>query len=142
VLVRHLLEHSAGIPNPPPIRWVRPADAPEPDPSRFLSEPFAHVRRLGSPPGTRGRYSNLGYLLLGAVISAASGEPFREHVTNHILRPLGMHQTAFVLPPEPAMTATVTSERSPGREGSSPRCFPAGSSGRSRAGGSPSVRSS
>jgi CubicO group peptidase (beta-lactamase class C family) len=27
VTVRHLLQHSSGIPNPPPVRWVRPADA-------------------------------------------------------------------------------------------------------------------
>src|SRR5262245_3386240 len=32
VRVRHLLQHSAGIPNPVPVRWVRLADAPPPDP--------------------------------------------------------------------------------------------------------------
>ena len=98
VRVRHLLQHSSGIPNPPPIRWVRPAAAPAPDPAEFLRKRFAHVRKLRFEPGSRSAYTNLGYLLLGEVIAAASGRPFVDYVHDRVLSPLGMHATSFVLP--------------------------------------------
>ncbi len=97
VRVRHLLQHSAGIPNPPPIRWVRPASAPPPNPGDFVRERFARVRRLRFPPGTRAAYTNLGYLLLGAVIEAAAHKPYTTYATEAVLAPLGMHDTGFVL---------------------------------------------
>ena len=88
VLVRHLLQHSAGIP-------VRPADVPAPDPAVFLLERFARVRKLRFAPGSRAAYTNLGCLLLGEVIAAASGRPFTDYVTEQILSPLQMHATSF-----------------------------------------------
>ncbi|MGZ4734765.1 MAG: serine hydrolase domain-containing protein [Acidimicrobiia bacterium] len=95
VQVRHLLQHSAGIPNPPPIRWVRPAQTAAPDPEAFLQERFARVRKLRFEPGSRAAYTNLGYLLLGAVISAASGQSFTDYVTQQVLEPLGLQATTF-----------------------------------------------
>jgi CubicO group peptidase (beta-lactamase class C family) len=106
VTVRHLLQHSSGIPSPAPIRWVRPADAPPPDADTFLRERFARVRKLRFPPGTRAAYTNLGYLLLGAVIEAAATRPFTDVVRSEVLDPLDMHDTAFVLPSPPRATAT------------------------------------
>ncbi len=105
VRVRHLLQHSSGIPNPPPIRWVRPADAPAPDPDEFLRQRFRRVRKLRFEPGTRAAYTNLGYLLLGAVVEAAAARPFTDVVHDEVLAPLGMRATAFLLPPAPAATA-------------------------------------
>jgi CubicO group peptidase (beta-lactamase class C family) len=96
VTVRHLLQHSAGIPNPPPIRWVRPADAAAPDPGVFLRERFARVRRLKFAPGTRSTYTNLGYLLLGEVVAAAAAAPFTVVATEQVLTPLGMHASSFI----------------------------------------------
>jgi len=42
-------------------------------------------------------YSDLGYNILGAVISEISGQPFEEYVHEHILLPLGMAETTFEL---------------------------------------------
>jgi len=98
VSVRHLLQHSAGIPNPAPIRWVRPADEPAPDPGAFLRRRFARVRRLRFPPGTQSRYTNLGYLLLGEVVARAANRPFTAVVADEVLAPLGMRATSFALP--------------------------------------------
>ena len=98
VRVRHLLQHSAGIPNPPPIRWVRPARAPAPDPEQFLRQRFSHVRKLRFAPGSRAAYTNLGYLLLGSVIAAAAGRPFTDFVHDEVLIPLGMRSTGFTFP--------------------------------------------
>jgi CubicO group peptidase (beta-lactamase class C family) len=114
VRVRHLLQHSSGIPDPPPVRWVRPADAPSPDPDEFLRERFARVRKLRFAPGTRGAYTNLGYLLLGAVIEAVTDRAFVDVLRSDVLDPLGMHATGFVLPPPPAPRATGHQRLLPG----------------------------
>ena len=106
VLVRHLLQHSAGIPNPPPIRWVRPASNPAPDAGAFLRERFARVKKLRFEPGTRAAYTNLGFLLLGEVISAAAGRPFTDYAQDEVLTPLGLHTTSFTMPAAGATTAT------------------------------------
>jgi CubicO group peptidase (beta-lactamase class C family) len=106
VLVRHLLQHSSGVPNPPPIRWVRPAAAPAPDADAFLRARFARVRKLRFAPGTRAAYTNLGYLLLGAVVETVAARPFTDVLRTDVLEPLGMHATAFVLPSQPRSTAT------------------------------------
>jgi len=38
-------------------------------------------------------YSNTGYALLGNIVSRVSGEPYQEYIKQHILEPLGMHNT-------------------------------------------------
>jgi CubicO group peptidase (beta-lactamase class C family) len=95
VTVRHLLNHTAGLTNPFPLRWVHPANRPDPDPGRFARDLLRRHRRLRGTPGERARYSNLGYLALGEVIAAASGQSYQDYVRDHVLRPLGMTRTGF-----------------------------------------------
>lgn len=91
VTVRRLLSHTAGIPNPIPLRWVHPlAEHPRFDEAAALAALLQRYPRLAFPPGTRYRYSNLGYWLLGGVVEEASGERFTEYVTRHVLEPLGI----------------------------------------------------
>src|SRR5918998_4764216 len=107
VTVRHLLNHSSGLANPLPIRWVRPADAPDPDQVAFVSRLLARHRKLKSVPGERAAYSNLGYLVLGEVISEVTGASYEEYVREEILTPLGMVRTGFSYP-EPAGEGAAT----------------------------------
>jgi CubicO group peptidase (beta-lactamase class C family) len=107
VTVRHLLSHSSGLANPLPIRWVRPADTPASDHSDFVGRLLAKNRRLKSIPGERGAYSNLGYLVLGEVISAITGLSYEQYVCEEILAPLGMHRTGFAYQ-EPAGRGAAT----------------------------------
>ncbi|MBA3673891.1 MAG: beta-lactamase family protein [Chitinophagaceae bacterium] len=51
-------------------------------------------------PGTRYFYSNIGYAILGAALSRVAGEPYIAYIQNHILNPLGMKDTYFVLDKE------------------------------------------
>ncbi|MEQ1842908.1 MAG: serine hydrolase, partial [Verrucomicrobiales bacterium] len=48
---------------------------------------------FSNPPGQEYEYSNLGYVLLGQVISKASGMPFQNYINTRLLRPLGMTNT-------------------------------------------------
>ncbi len=58
-------------------------------------------------PGTRFSYCNGGYILLGLVIEAISGEQYQEYVKQHILEPVGMNGSGFFwLNNLPANTAT------------------------------------
>ena len=45
---------------------------------------------LGFEPGARFEYSNYGFVLLGAVIEAASGQSYYDYVREHVFRPAGM----------------------------------------------------
>jgi CubicO group peptidase (beta-lactamase class C family) len=58
---------------------------------RFLTSgpPFAW------PPGTTFEYSNLGYGILGRVVTAAGGQEYGDLVRDRILGPLGMASTAY-----------------------------------------------
>ena len=98
--IRHLLNHTAGIASPIPIRWVRPADQPAPEPRAFLDGLLARHGTAKYPVGATARYSNLGYLILAEVIAQAADRPFTQYVEDAILRPLSMAQTGFSYPSE------------------------------------------
>src|SRR4029077_4751025 len=46
-------------------------------------------------PGTRREYSNAGYVVLGLVVEAASGEDYYAYVREHVFAPSGMKDTAW-----------------------------------------------
>ena len=90
---RELLSHTAGLGNPLPVRWVRPADQP-PDPALLAGI----ITKHGTPKhdvGARASYSNIGYLLAGEVIASATGATIEACVRDRVLDPLGMEKTGF-----------------------------------------------
>ncbi len=50
------------------------------------------------PPGSRFSYSDINFIVLGALVERISGEPLDEYATRHILMPLKMTHTRFVPP--------------------------------------------
>jgi CubicO group peptidase (beta-lactamase class C family) len=52
------------------------------------------ARRLFAP-GTGYSYNNAGFSIVGAIITAVSGESFESFVRNRLLRPLGMRSAGF-----------------------------------------------
>jgi CubicO group peptidase (beta-lactamase class C family) len=51
--------------------------------------------RLIDEPGTRYRYSNIGYAMLGRALGNAAGPPYTDYVRDRILVPLRMTHTGF-----------------------------------------------
>src|SRR5690606_32812547 len=51
--------------------------------------PFSNV------PGVAYEYSNFGFAILGRVVSAASGTPYRTYLQREILTPLGLSSTTL-----------------------------------------------
>lgn len=91
ITIRQLLSHTSGIPNPIPLRWAHLAERHETfDEHAAIATVLRRHSRLSSPPGTKYRYSNIGYWLLGTIVERARAEPFPSYVTEHVLRPLGV----------------------------------------------------
>jgi len=55
--------------------------------------PFFASNPLLFPPGTKSRYSNGGYLVLGAIIEKVSGKSYYDFVRENIFKPAGMADT-------------------------------------------------
>jgi CubicO group peptidase (beta-lactamase class C family) len=50
---------------------------------------------LDFEPGTKYKYDNTGYVILGYIVEQASGESYPDYLRNHIFRPLGMSHTGY-----------------------------------------------
>jgi CubicO group peptidase (beta-lactamase class C family) len=111
ITARHLLAHSSGLANPMPLRWIHAADQPGPDRARFVEGLLKRHRRVRFTPGAKAAYTNLGYLVLGELVTTASGEPFEAYVRAHVLEPLHMSSTGFTVT-APARWATPYQRRS------------------------------
>jgi CubicO group peptidase (beta-lactamase class C family) len=94
--IRHLLSHSSGLPNPIPVRWVHPASSSGPDRREFALRVLRRYRKLNGTPGATASYSNLGYVILGEVVAAASGQSYENYLRENLLAPLRITRTDFV----------------------------------------------
>jgi CubicO group peptidase (beta-lactamase class C family) len=89
VTIRHLLTHTAGVPQDTLLDWSR--EYSESEMVRSAAQP------LQFKPGVLESYSSTGYALLGVIIHRVSGVPWDDYVREHIFRPLEM-RTAGVNP--------------------------------------------
>jgi CubicO group peptidase (beta-lactamase class C family) len=100
ITVRHLLAHTAGVPNPLPLSWLHGLEDATFDEDRALAAVLRAHPRLRSPPGERYSYSNLGYWLLGKVIERASGSRYAHYVEECVLDPLAVPRSGLCFAPE------------------------------------------
>jgi CubicO group peptidase (beta-lactamase class C family) len=96
ITVRHLLQHTSGLPNYEDLM-------PAADPSVPVEE--AQIRDAGVlellkgqtagwfVPGTLWHYSNSGYVLLGLAVERAADRPFFEFLREHVFVPANMINT-------------------------------------------------
>jgi len=99
ITVGQLLAHTSGIPDSGDAMADWENFLPEYDGGaleRWVRNDLAEKGLLFAP-GEGWEYSDLGYALLGAVIGAASGQPYEAYMAEHILAPLGMDQSTFLL---------------------------------------------
>ena len=107
ITIRQLLDHTSGIPNPIPLRWVHLA---EEDANFDEDAALAGVLRdhptLAFKPGQKFAYSNIGYWLLGKIVEQVTGQSYPDHVRANVLLPLGLsaQEMDFVIP-DPARHA-------------------------------------
>ena len=97
ITIRQLLAHTAGLPNPIPLRWVHLLEEESIFEERAALEAvMAENPQLASAPGERYAYSNIGYWLLGRVIETASGGSYAEYMQANVLAPLGIGEQVGV----------------------------------------------
>lgn len=90
IRVRELLTHTAGFVTDDP--WGdRQTPLPDEDFSRLLRDGVPFTRA----PGTAMEYSNLGYALLGRIITNVAGQPYKDFVRGLLLAPLNMTATGY-----------------------------------------------
>jgi D-alanyl-D-alanine carboxypeptidase len=89
ITIRNLLTHTAGLPRDSHTPMWTACAAPDWD--EFVAG--TRQRRLTRPPYDRFAYSNLGYALLGGIVTAVSGLSWSDYLRTHILAPLGMSET-------------------------------------------------
>ena len=92
VRVRHLLQHSSGIPTlgDGSLDWTQ---GPPITKAQLLTS--VTNAKLNFQPGTKSEYSNVGMALAGVVVARASGTSYRSYVDENIIRPLQMTMTKW-----------------------------------------------
>ena len=101
VTIKHLLNHTSGLPMHFNYFYVDEPYEPQP-----LEDTLNRYGFLMHAPGEVYQYSNLGYGVLGYIISQVSGMPYEEFMRKEIFEPLGM-QTSWIgyLPERRGVTA-------------------------------------
>lgn len=91
VTVRELLSHAGGVVRDGWDGDFWQLDRAFPDRAELLRVAGDNSAVLAR--NERFKYSNIGYSLLGLIIEQASGQPYREHLTQHVIAPLGLSDT-------------------------------------------------
>ncbi|MEN8228189.1 MAG: serine hydrolase domain-containing protein [Bacteroidota bacterium] len=88
ITINNLLTMTAGFPEDNP--WGdRYLDMSDEDFMKLLGEGIS----FSTVPSHQYEYSNLGYGILGNIITRVSGMPYQQYITKSILEPLGMNNT-------------------------------------------------
>jgi CubicO group peptidase (beta-lactamase class C family) len=105
VTLRHLLSHTSGLPALLRL-WTDHRDV-ESRRHAFLTA------ALERPPGTSFVYSDVGYLVAGALAEVVGGRPLAELVAERVCVPLGLGDTGFLPAPERVARAAATEDETP-----------------------------
>ena len=93
ITLAHLLEHRSGLGD------IFGPEFAATDKGRLRTDrdyfPLFANRPLEFEPGSSQRYSNAGYIVLGAIVTEVSGTPYPEYVEAKIFEPAGMRGADF-----------------------------------------------
>lgn len=86
--IKNLLTMTSGFPEDNP--WAdRQLEDSDEELTSFLGDGIS----FSATPSHRYEYSNLGYALLGLIVSRVSDMPYQQYITDEVLKPLGMTHT-------------------------------------------------
>lgn len=94
ITVTQLLSHYAGLPANLAWREIAQSATTLPE-QRVNALKRAAATTPSSKPGTKFEYSNLGYVLAGAIAERAGGKPWEELMRELVFTPLGMTSCGF-----------------------------------------------
>jgi uncharacterized protein YbbC (DUF1343 family)/CubicO group peptidase (beta-lactamase class C family) len=88
ITIEQLLLHTSGLPAEGALASFRDGEA--------TAVKKIGALRLATTPGTAYLYSDIGFVLLGAIVSRASGERLDAIAAHRLFGPLGLHDTGFL----------------------------------------------
>ncbi len=94
VTVLMLLNHTSGIRSYTDMPGVMEGPIQKTVSTAQLIDTFKN-EKVDFAPGAEWRYNNSGYVLVGAVIEAASGMPWHAYMHDTFFKPLGMQHTGY-----------------------------------------------
>ena len=101
ITIRQILDHTSGIPNPIPLKWVHLTEEhPSFNEESALARVLHDHSKLAFEPGQRFAYSNVGYWLLGKIVERAAGKTYTDYLRTAIIDPLGLssQEMDFTIP--------------------------------------------
>jgi len=127
VTVEQLLNHTAGIPNHTETPVYKERLREDLGPAKLL-EAYVATLPLDFEPGTKFRYSNTGYVLLGMLIEKVSGQTYADHLRTRLFEPLGLKHMRYGLETEliPGLVPGYTRGPNPCAYRSSTQTFASG----------------
>ena len=93
ITIEQLFMHTSGIPDYADREFMAAAAAQTSTPTRLLK--LFWERDLEFEPGSRFRYTNSGYIVLGAIVERLTGKSWAAAMEDRIFGPLGMRNTSF-----------------------------------------------
>lgn len=93
VTVHQLLTHTSGIVDLSKITEVRSLMSQNVPPDTIIK--FISKRKLEFEPGTKYKYSNSGYIILGGIVEKVSGLSYAEFLKENIFEPLQMNSSLY-----------------------------------------------
>ncbi len=90
ITIENLLTMSAGFPEDNPWGDRQLADTDD-ELLKFLQNGIS----FSTSPGLEYEYSNLGFGMLGRIITTVSGKPYQQYISETIIKPLGMNDTRW-----------------------------------------------
>lgn len=94
ITVRQLLSHTSGMPDEEDYEWHSPVY------EEYALEQYVRGIRdksLDTAPGEQFSYSNIGYEILGHLISRISGLSFESYMKEYLLKSMGMNHSDFYI---------------------------------------------
>lgn len=101
ITIRNLLNHTSGLIDYEDVYAKQMANTPEDKIPQLHDADVLRILEQQNttqfPPGSRWKYSNSGYVLLGMIVQKVSSERFEDFLEKRIFAPLGVkHTVAFV----------------------------------------------
>ncbi|HUQ68460.1 MAG TPA: serine hydrolase [Planctomycetaceae bacterium] len=95
ITLRQLMSHRSGLVREPPVGHYFDPD----EPSLEATVRSLHPTAIVYQPETRTKYSNAAVAVVGYLVEKVSGQTFEAYVDQHILKPLGMTESALRITP-------------------------------------------
>lgn len=101
ITIKHLLNHTAGIPNPIPLSWIHTEQVHGSFSStEFFDNVISKHDEADFSPNEKFKYSNLAYVLLGMIIEKVSGLKYEQYIEQNVIEKIGINpnELSFTIP--------------------------------------------